>query len=129
MKSERYKIGWNKLAEIDGLQGEKVVEALKHISPDFADLLIEFPFGDIYSRPGLDLKTREIATVAALTAMGTATPQLKVHVHGALNVGCSPQEIIEVMIQMAVYAGFPAALNGLFAAKEVFDERKMKISS
>lgn len=129
MKSERYKIGWDKLAEIDGKQGERVVEALKDISPDFAKLLIEFPFGDVYSRPGLDLKSREIATVAALTAMGTATPQLKVHVHGALNVGCSPQEIIEVMIQMAVYAGFPAALNGLFAAKEVFDERNIKISS
>lgn len=129
MKSERYEIGWNKLAEIDGRQGERVVEALKDISPDFADLLIEFPFGDVYSRPGLDLKSREIATVAALTAMGTATPQLKVHVHGALNVGCRPQEIIEVMIQMAVYAGFPAALNGLFAAKEVFDERDLKVSS
>ena len=129
MKSERYKIGWNKLAEIDGEQGERVVEALKDISPDFADLLIEFPFGDVYSRPGLDLKSREIATIAALTAMGTATPQLKVHVHGALNVGCSPQEVIEVMIQMAVYAGFPAALNGLFAAKEVFDERGIKIGS
>jgi 4-carboxymuconolactone decarboxylase len=129
MKSERYKIGWDKLAEIDGKQGERVVEALKDISPDFADLLIEFPFGDVYSRPGLDLKSREIATVAALTAMGTAAPQLKVHVHGALNVGCSPQEIIEVMIQMAVYAGFPCALNGLFAAKEVFDERNLKIRS
>jgi 4-carboxymuconolactone decarboxylase len=129
MKSERYKIGWDKLAEIDGKQGERVVEVLKDISPDFAKLLIEFPFGDVYSRPGLDLKSREIATVAALTAMGTATPQLKVHVHGALNVGCSPQEIIEDMIQMAVYAGFPAAINGLFAAKEVFDERNIKISS
>ena len=129
MKSERYKIGWDRLAEIDGEQGERVVESLKNISPEFADLLIEFPFGDVYSRPGLDLKSREIATVAALTAMGTTTPQLKVHVHGALNVGCSPQEIIEVMIQMAVYAGFPAALNGLFVAKEVFDERKIKVNS
>jgi 4-carboxymuconolactone decarboxylase len=123
MKSDRYRTGWAKLSEIDGEQGEKVVEALKDISPEFADLLIEFPFGDVYSRPGLDLKSREIATVAALTAMGTATPQLKVHVHGALNVGCSRKEIIEVIIQMAVYAGFPAALNGLFAAKDVFDKR------
>ena len=123
MKSERYKTGWGKLAEIDGEQGERVVQALKDISPEFADLLIEFPFGDVYSCPGLDLKSREIATVAALTAMGTAAPQLKVHVHGALNVGCTKTEIIEVMIQMAVYAGFPAALNGLFIAKEVFDER------
>ena len=129
MKSERYKTGWDKLAEIDGEQGQKVVDALKDISPEFADLLIEFPFGDVYSRPGLDLKSREIATVAALTAMGTAAPQLKVHIHGALNVGCSPQEIIEIMIQMAVYAGFPAALNGLFAAKEVFDARDIEIKS
>ena len=83
----------------------------------------------MYSRPGLDLKSREISTVAALTAMGTALPQLKVHVHGALNVGCSPKEIIEVMIQMAVYAGFPAALNGIFVAKEVFDERNLKSNS
>jgi len=123
MKSERYKKGWDKLKEIDGVAGENVINALKDIAPDFADLLIEFPFGDVYSRDGLDLKSREIATVAALTAMGTASPQLKVHVHGALNVGCTQQEIIEIMIQMAVYAGFPAALNGLFAAKEVFDER------
>jgi len=123
MKSERFKIGWEKLSEIDGEQGEKVIAALKDISPDFAELLIEFPFGDIYSRPGLDLRSREIATVAALAAMGTAQPQLKVHIHGALNVGCSRNEIIEIMIQIAVYAGFPAALNGMFAAKEVFDQR------
>jgi 4-carboxymuconolactone decarboxylase len=129
MKSERYQRGWDKLTEIDGEQGERVVQALKDIAPDFADLIVEFPFGDVYSRPGLDLKSREIATVAALTAMGNATPQLKVHVHGALNVGCTPQEIVEVMIQMAVYAGFPAALNGLFAAKAVFDERDITINS
>ena len=121
--NDRYTRGWEKLKEIDGGAGERVVESLKDIAPDFARLLIEFPFGDIYSRPGLDLKSREIAVVAALTALGNASPQLKVHIHGALNVGCSQQEIVEVMMQMAVYAGFPAALNGLFAAKEVFGER------
>ncbi|WP_145573669.1 carboxymuconolactone decarboxylase family protein [Yersinia alsatica] len=120
MNNERYTRGLAKLKEIDGQAGEGVINSLKDIAPDFAQLLIEFPFGDIYSRPGLDLKTRELAVVAALTAMGNATPQLKVHLHGARNVGCSQQEIIEVIIQMAVYAGFPAALNGLFAAKEVF---------
>ena len=124
MKSERYNMGWEKLKEIDGKAGENVVEAMRDIAPDFADLLIEFPFGDVYSRKGLDLKSREIATISALTAMGTAMPQLKVHIHGALNVGCTKEEIIEVMIQMAVYAGFPSALNGLFVAKEVFDERE-----
>ena len=124
MKSERYNIGWEKLKEIDGKAGENVIEAMRDIAPDFVDLLIEFPFGDVYTRKGLDLKSREIATISALTAMGTAMPQLKVHIHGALNVGCTKEEIIEVMIQMAVYAGFPSALNGLFVAKEVFDERK-----
>jgi len=120
MDNERYLRGWEKLKEVDGQAGENVIESLRDIAPDFARLLIEFPFGDIYSRPGLDLKTRELAVVAALTAIGNAAPQLKVHIHGARNVGCSEQEIVEVIMQMAVYAGFPAALNGLFAAKEVF---------
>jgi len=120
---DRYQRGWQKLQEIDGKAGERVVDSLRDIAPDFARLLIEFPFGDIYSRPGLDLKSREIAVVAALTALGNAAPQLKVHIHGALNVGCTRQEVVEVLMQMAVYAGFPAALNGLFSAKEVFKER------
>jgi 4-carboxymuconolactone decarboxylase len=120
---DRYLRGWDKLKEVDGEAGERVIESLKDIAPDFARYLIEFPFGDVYSRSGLDLKSREIAVVAALTALGNATPQLKVHIHGALNVGCTREEVVEVIIQMAVYAGFPAALNGLFAAKEVFKER------
>ena len=122
MNNERYDRGLAKLKEIDGLAGEKDIDSLKDIAPDFARLIIEFPFGDIYSRPGLDLKARELAVVAALTALGNAAPQLKVHIHGARNVGCSRDEIVEVIMQMAVYAGFPAALNGLFAAKEVFAE-------
>lgn len=126
---DRYQQGWQKLAEVDGLAGEQVIESLKGIAPDLARYIIEFPFGDIYSRSGLDLKSREIATVAALTAMGNAQPQLKVHIHGALNVGCTREEVVEVIIQMAVYAGFPAALNGIFAAKEVFAERDAKAMS
>jgi 4-carboxymuconolactone decarboxylase len=97
-----------------------VIAALAGIAPDFARYIIEFPFGDIYSRPGLDLRSREIATIAALTALGNAAPQLKVHIQAGLNVGLSREEIVETIMQMAVYAGFPAALNGLFAAKEVF---------
>lgn len=118
--STRYEQGLAKLREIDGEAGERVVESLADIAPDFARYLIEFPFGDIYSRPGLDLRSREIAVIAALTAMGNATPQLKVHLHAALNVGVTREEIVEVIMQMAVYAGFPAALNGLAAAREVF---------
>ena len=121
--SQRYELGWKKLAEIHGEAGKNVIESLKEIAPDLASYVIEFPFGDIYSRPGLDLKSRAIATVSALTALGNAQPQLKVHIHAALNVGCTREEIVEVIIQMAVYAGFPAALNGMFTAKEVFAER------
>ena len=123
MKSDRYTRGWEKLKEIDGQAGERVIEALKDIAPDLARYTIEFPFGDVYSRGVLSLKEREIATVAALTALGNAKPQLKVQIHGALNVGCTRQEGVEIMSQMAVYAGFPAALNGIFAAKDVFSER------
>lgn len=118
--NERFTRGLEKLREIDGEAGEQVVASLADIAPDFARYLIEFPFGDIYSRPGLDLRSREIGVVAALTAMGNAAPQLKVHLRAALNVGVTRQEIVEVIMQMAIYAGFPAALNGLTAAREVF---------
>ncbi|MBK5949971.1 carboxymuconolactone decarboxylase family protein [Rhodobium orientis] len=119
----RLERGRRALADIDGEAGERVVVALADIAPDFATYLFEFPFGDIYSRPGLDLRSREIATVAALTAMGTAEAQLKVHIEAGLNVGLGREEIVETIMQMAVYAGFPAALNGLFAAKAVFAAR------
>ena len=112
------------LNEIDGAAGEAVIAGLQDIAPDFAELLFEFPFGDIYAREGLSLRDRELATVAALSAMGTAPKQLGVHVHGALNVGVTREEIVEVMMQMAVYAGFPAALNALAVAKEVFTARE-----
>ena len=114
--TNRYENGLVKLAEIDGEAGQKVIDSLQAICPDLAKYTIEFPFGDIYQRSQLDLKSREIATVAALTALGHCAPQLNVHINGALNVGCTPDEIIEVILQMAVYAGFPAALNGMFVA-------------
>lgn len=119
-QNDRYERGLAKLREVDGEAGERVLQSLDGIAPDFARYLIEFPFGDIYSRPGLDLRSREIAVVAALTALGNAAPQLQVHLRGALNVGVSRTEIVETIMQMAVYAGFPAALNGLAAAREVF---------
>ena len=122
--NERYERGLATLAAVDREQVGRIVEGLAGIAPDFARMLIEFPFGDVYARPGLDLKSRQIATVAALTALGTAAPQLRVHIHGALNVGCSREEVVEVIMQMAIYAGFPAALNGLAAAKEVFAVRE-----
>ncbi|MDR3391028.1 MAG: carboxymuconolactone decarboxylase family protein [Sulfuriferula sp.] len=122
MENTIYERGVSRLKEVDSVAGERVIASLADISPDFGRYIIEFGFGEIYSRPGLTLQQRELATIAALTALGNAQPQLKVHLAAALNVGLTRTEIVETMIQMAVYAGFPAALNGLFAAKEVFAE-------
>jgi len=125
----RFDRGQRALSRIDGRAGEKVVASLADIAPDFARYVIEFPFGDIYSREGLGLRDREIATIAALTALGNAAPQLKVHIEAGLNVGLSRDEIVETIMQMAVYAGFPAAVNGLFAAKEVFSAHDRRQAS
>jgi len=123
MKEDRFERASEMLKEVDSQAAEMLAETLGDIAPDLARYTIEFPFGDIYLRPGLDLKSREIAAVAALTALGNAAPQLKFHINGALNVGCTREEIIEVIIQVCIYAGFPAALNGMSVAKEVFKER------
>ena len=124
MDNSRFNKGLALLSTIDGDAGHQVIESLQDICPDLAQYTLEYGFGDIYAREGLDLKSREIATVAALTALGHCQPQLKVHLNAALNVGCSEEEIKEVIIQMSVYAGFPAALNGMFALKEVLANRQ-----
>jgi 4-carboxymuconolactone decarboxylase len=121
-RSERYLRGTKQLGRVDGEAGLQVVESLAKSFPDFATYVVEFPFGDIYSRAGLGLRERELAVVAALCALGNAAPQLRVHIHAALHVGCTPGELVEVVMQMSVYAGFPAALNGLSALREVFGE-------
>ena len=121
--ADRFERGLAKLKEIYGDRAEMLVAALGEVAPDLGRYVVEFGFGDIHCRPGLDLKSREIATVAALTVLGTAAPQLRAHIHAALNVGCSQEEVVEVILQMALYAGFPATINGIQAAKEVFMER------
>lgn len=123
----RYERGARTLREMHGAIGEEVVAALAGVAPDFARHLVEYPFGDVYARPGLDRRSRQIATIAALAALGNADAQLKWHIRGGLNVGLTRDEIVELLMQMAVYAGFPAALNGLFAAKEVFAAREAAV--
>ncbi len=119
---ERYDRGLENLEKIHPEASKALMKNLKDIAPDLGRFVVEFAYGDIYERPGLDLKSREIATVAALTAIGDTRPELKDHIKGALNVGCSRKEIIEVIMQMAVYAGFPRAINGITIAKEAFEE-------
>jgi len=122
MSEDRCKKGLEMLKIMNPKSYGQLADNLEDIAPDLARYVAEFPYGDIYTRGVLDLKTRELITVGAITALGTAPLQLKSHIKGALNVGCTREEIVEVMIQMAVYAGFPAALNGIYAAKEVFKE-------
>ncbi|MEV6879843.1 carboxymuconolactone decarboxylase family protein [Amycolatopsis sp. NPDC051128] len=120
---DRYERGLAAMKAVDGEAGEKVAEALQDIAPDLATYIIEFTFGEIYTRPGLSLRHRELVTIAACVALGTALPQLKVHVHGLLNVGGTEQEVVETVLHLAFYCGFPAALNAIAAAREVFAQR------
>jgi 4-carboxymuconolactone decarboxylase len=106
---DRYARGREKLAEVDGSAGEAVVDSLG----DLGRHVVEYAFGDVYTRPGLSLRDRELAAVAMLAAKGGCEPQLDVHLHAARNVGLSIDELREVLIQVAPYAGFPAAINAM----------------
>ena len=126
MDDARYRVGLATARKLDPEGPERLEAALREIAPDLYRHIMESTFGDILSRPGLNPKTREIATVSALTALGHAQPQLRFHLNAALNVGCTRAELAEVLMQMTVYTGIPAALNALYLAKEVFTERDAK---
>ena len=121
----KFEIGSEQLKKIDGAGGEAVINSLKDIAPDIGKFIVEFAFGDIYTRPRLTLQEREMITITALLAVGGCESQLKVHINGALNVGISPARVVETFIQCVPYVGFPRVLNGIFTAKEIFDERKI----
>lgn len=119
----RFKKGWDKLREIDGEAGEAVVQSLHDIAPDLGKYIIEFAFGDIYSRPGLNLQHRQLVTIASLTTQGNCEPQLEVHINAALNVGLSPNQIIEAILHCSPYIGFPRVINAVKVGQKVFDKR------
>lgn len=120
---DRYEEGLRILSEIAGNDAQRVSVNLDRTVPGFSKSLIAYAFSDVCARPGVDLKTRELVTVGVLAAMGTATPQLRLHIGGALNLGCTPSEIAEVLVQVSLYAGIPALLNSMAVAVEVFDTR------
>jgi len=94
-----------------------------HLLPGMAEGVVDFAYGRQYARPELPLRDRYLATIAALTALGGQTkPQLKVNIVGGRKVGLSQKEIAEVIWQMALYGGFPSAINGLNTALEVFED-------
>ncbi|KKB72959.1 MULTISPECIES: carboxymuconolactone decarboxylase family protein [Bacillus] len=123
MDQERYTRGFENLRAIDGEGGRKVIDSLKDIAPDLGRYIVEFAFGDIYSREGLTLKERELITISALTAQGGCEAQLHVHINAGLNVGLTPLQITETMLQCVPYTGFPRVLNAVNVAKRVFQEQ------
>lgn len=122
-RQQRFEHGKRVLDSIDGVAGASVIDALDDISPELGHQVVAWGFGEIYSRPGLEPRDRQLVTLGILTALGGCEPQLDVHINAALNVGLTPQLIVEAFLHSAVYCGFPRALNATFVAKKVFAER------
>ena len=118
----KFDIGNEQLKKIDGVGGEAVINSLADIAPDVGKFIVEFAFADIYARPTLTLKEREMITITSLLTSGGCEPQLNVHINGAINVGISQQKIIETFIQCIPYVGFPRVLNAIFVAKSIFEQ-------
>lgn len=122
-RARRFAAGRTVLDAVDGSAGASVIDALGDISPELAHQVVAWGFGEIYSRPALEPRDRQLVTLGMLTALGGCEPQLEVHINAALNVGLTPEQIVEAFLHAAVYCGFPRALNATFTAKKVFAER------
>ena len=118
--SERYMRG----VEIaEQLAADKLEEFLTsrvaELAPDFARMVIEFSLGDLYARDGLDMRSREIVAISSLASLGDTGPHLRIHIRAAMRLGVTRAEIIEILMQTAVYAGIPAALNALSSCHDL----------
>ncbi|MGW4461478.1 carboxymuconolactone decarboxylase family protein [Micromonospora sp. NPDC004704] len=122
-RQDRFDRGMRVLTEIDGEVGQKVIDSLADVSPELGHQVVAWAFGDMYQRPGLAPRDRQLVTLGMLTALGGCEPQLEVHVNASLNVGLTPEEIIEALLHSAVYCGMPRALNATAVAKKVFADR------
>lgn len=117
------KEGFKRLQEILGENGNKAIEMLGKTSPDFANYIVNFAYGDLYTRKGLSDKDRELAAVASLISQGNTGLPLKSHIRGMLNVGWKKEEVIELIIFLIGYIGFPATVDAIKTAQEVFEEQ------
>ena len=124
MDEKRYEKGLERLKQMNN--SSTIGSRLMEISPDLNGYIKEFTFGDVHSREGLSARDHELVIISGLCALGFAAEEMRSHINMGLNAGLSRQEILEVFIQLAVYAGFPAAVNATFIAKEVFDARDAK---
>lgn len=121
--SDTHQRGVERIQAINRSGGEAVIESLADIAPDLGDYILEFAFGEVYEREGLEPQQRQLITIGALAAQGGCEPQLEVHINGALNLGLSPKQVVEAIIHVTVYAGFPRSLNAMAVAKKVLGER------
>jgi 4-carboxymuconolactone decarboxylase len=123
MMSERYLRG---IEIAEQLAADKLDEFLTsrvaELAPDFARMAIEFPLGDIYARDGLDFRSRELVAISSLATLGDTGPHLRIHIRAALRMGITKAEIIEILMQTAIYAGFPVALNALSSCHDVLTD-------
>jgi 4-carboxymuconolactone decarboxylase len=111
--SDRYRRGVEIVQRLSSGSFEKFLTSrVAEVAPDFARMAIEFPFGDLYARDDMDLRTREIVAIAALASLGHYK-QLRMHVAAAIDLGIGCSTIVEILMQSAVYGGFPVALNAL----------------
>jgi 4-carboxymuconolactone decarboxylase len=123
---DRSQRGMETLRSINGDDaGQDFIDSLADISPELSHQVVAWAFGDIYSRPGLAPRDRQLVTLGMLTALGGCEPQLEAHVKASLNVGLTPDEIVETLLHSAVYCGIPKALNATYVAKKVFTERQL----
>ncbi|RLK55097.1 carboxymuconolactone decarboxylase family protein [Actinokineospora cianjurensis] len=122
MPTERFRRGAARLAEMGG-DIDNIVAPLADVAPDLARLVGEFAFGDLYTRPGLDLPRRQLVTIAALVTLGDTERQLRFHIAAALEVGVTPQQVVETIIHLLAFAGNPRVFNAMLVAKAVFAER------
>lgn len=132
--NERYEKGIKKIQEFtlkhteENPAGEmEIGESFKDVAPDLSKYVVEFAFGEIYSRPGLDNKQKVLTTISALVAQGT--PQIELHINSALTVGLKPEEIVGCIVHLIPYTGFPRVLNALKVAQKVFKERGVSIAT
>ncbi|MGO1470201.1 MAG: carboxymuconolactone decarboxylase family protein [Tissierella sp.] len=132
MSNDRYEKGIKKIQEFTVSHDAKnptgemeIGEAFKDIAPDLSKYVVEFAFGDIYSRPGLDNKQKVLTTISSLVSQGM--PQIEIHINSGLNVGLTPEEIVGCIVHLLPYTGFPRVLNALKVAQKIFDERGINI--
>jgi 4-carboxymuconolactone decarboxylase len=119
---ESFERGQRLLRETNGETGLKVLEVLSDVSPELGNQVVGWAFGEIQARPNLSRRDRQLLNLGMLTALGTER-QLELNINSALNIGLTPEEIVEAFLQALVYCGLPRALNATLAAKKVFAER------